>query len=140
MEGGLFLVVAAGVLSSWSSGPQPGSGRGRGAAAPIPIDADAIAGVVTSARGPEAGVWVIAETTETPTKFRKIVVTDDRGRYLLPDLPAKATFTIWVRGYGLIDSSPVRSLPGRALALTAVVAPDARTRRESPGELLVLAD
>ena len=59
----------------------------------IPIDADDIAGVVTSARGPEAGVWVIAETTDTPTKFRKIVVTDDQGRYLLPDLPAKAPRT-----------------------------------------------
>ncbi|HET9361811.1 MAG TPA: hypothetical protein VFO58_18795 [Vicinamibacterales bacterium] len=125
----LFLIVAAGVLSGWSiwaaaAGQQA---AGRDAAAPIPIDADDIAGVVTSARGPEAGVWVIAETTDTQTKFRKIVVTDDRGRYLLPDLPAKATFTVWVRGYGLIDSSPVRSQPGRALALTAIVAPDART-------------
>ncbi len=123
------IVASHGVLSGWSIWARSrAAGRGRrGAAAPIPIDADDIAGVVTSARGPEAGVWVIAETTDTPTKFRKIVVTDDRGRYLLPDLPAKATFTIWVRGYGLIDSSPVRSLPGRALALTAVVAPDART-------------
>ena len=124
----LFLVVTAGVLSGWSIWAAVGQqATGRGAAAPIPIDADDIAGVVTSARGPEAGVWVIAETTDTPTKFRKIVVTDDRGRYLLPDLPAKATFTVWVRGYGLTDSSAVRSLPGRALALTAVVAPDART-------------
>ena len=79
----------------------------------IAIDADDIAGVVTSARGPEAGVWVIAETADTPTKFRKIVVTDAEGRYLLPDLPTKATFAIWVRGYGLVDSSPVRSTPGR---------------------------
>ena len=91
----ILLVVAAGVLSTWSlwavAGRQQPAGRGAGS--PIPIDADDIAGVVTSARGPEAGVWVIAETTDTPTKFRKIVVTDDRGRYLLPDLPAKATFT-----------------------------------------------
>jgi hypothetical protein len=54
-----------------------------------------IGGVVTSSQGPEAGVWVIAETTELPTKFRKIVVTDDRGRYLIPDLP-KARYKVWV--------------------------------------------
>ena len=59
-------------------------------------------------------MWVIAETTDTPTKLRKIVVTDAQGRYLLPDLPTKATFTIWVRGYGLVDSKPVRSRPGGA--------------------------
>ena len=41
-------------------------------------------------KGPEAGVWVIAETTDLPTKFARIVVTDDRGRYVIPDLP-KAT-------------------------------------------------
>ena len=79
-----------GVVSGWSiwaAGRQ--SQPARGAGAPIPIDVDDIAGVVTSARGPEAGVWVIAETTDTPTKLRKIVVTDDRGRYLLPDLPAR---------------------------------------------------
>jgi len=93
----------------------------------IAIDPDDIAGTVTSARGPEAGVWVIAETTDTPTKFRKIVVTDDQGRYLLPDLPVKATFSIWTRGYGLVDSATVRATPGRQLALRATVAPDARS-------------
>src|SRR5262245_12083293 len=61
-----------------------------------------IGGVVTSAKGSEAGVWVIAETTELPTKFARIVVTDDQGRYLIPDLPA-ATYSVWVRGYGLVD-------------------------------------
>ena len=50
------------------------------------IDADDIGGIVTSRFGPEAGVWVIAETTDLPTKFVKIAVTDDRGRYLVPDL------------------------------------------------------
>ena len=55
---------------------------------PLAVDKDDLAGVVTSAKGPEAGVWVIAETSDLPTKFAKIVVTDDRGRYLLPDLPA----------------------------------------------------
>ena len=68
------------------------------------------------AKGPEAGVWVIAETTDTPTKLRKIVVTDDKGRYVLPDLP-KANYKIWVRGYGLVDSTPVQSTPGHQVAL-----------------------
>jgi hypothetical protein len=92
----------------------------------VRIDADDIGGVVKSAKGPEAGVWVIAETTELPTRFVKIVVTDDRGRYLLPDLP-KATYSVWVRGYGLVDSRKVQATPGKNLNLTAVVAPDART-------------
>ena len=34
----------------------------------IPIDSDDIAGVVSSPKGPEAGVWVIAETRDLPTK------------------------------------------------------------------------
>jgi hypothetical protein len=91
----------------------------------VKVGADNIGGVVTSSKGPEAGVWVIAETTDTPTKFRKIVVTDERGRYLLPDLPM-ANYKIWVRGYGLVDSKPVESTPGKRLALTAVIAPNAR--------------
>jgi len=91
----------------------------------VSVGADDIGGVVTSSKGTEAGVWVIAETTDLPTKFRKIVVTDDRGRYLLPDLP-KANYKVWVRGYGLVDSQPVQSAPGKTLALTAVIAPDAR--------------
>ena len=91
----------------------------------IPADPDDIAGTVTSDKGPEAGVWVIAETTGLPTKFAKIVVTDDRGRYLLPDLP-KASYSIWTRGYGLVDSARVQSSPGKTLNLKAVVAPDAR--------------
>jgi hypothetical protein len=56
--------------------------------------------VVTSRSRPEAGVWVIAETRELGTRFAKIVVTDDRGRFVLPDLP-KAQYQVWVRGYGL---------------------------------------
>ena len=124
----LVLIVAVGLVSGWSMWAAAGQQRPAGGGpAAIPIDQDDIGGVVTSARGPEAGVWVIAETTDTPTKLRKIVVTDDRGRYLLPDLPAKATFSIWVRGYGLADSTPVRSLPGRTVALRATIAPDART-------------
>jgi hypothetical protein len=91
----------------------------------VKVGADNIGGVVTSSKGPEAGVWVIAETTDTQTKFRKIVVTDERGRYLLPDLPM-ANYKIWVRGYGLVDSKPVESTPEKRVALTAVIAPNAR--------------
>ncbi len=86
------------------------------------VDGDDIAGVVAGANGPEAGVWVIAETTELPTKYAKMVVTDDQGRYVIPDLP-KANYNIWVRGYGLIDSSKVRSTAGKILNLKAVTAP-----------------
>ena len=90
----------------------------------VRVDADDIGGFVRSAKGAEAGVWVIAETADLPTKFVKIVVTDDRGRYLLPDLP-KANFNVWVRGYGLVDSPKVQSAPGKNLNLTAVTAPNA---------------
>jgi len=79
-----------------------------------------LGGVVTSSKGPEAGVWVIAETTELPTKFVKIVVTDDQGRYLVPELP-KAIYSVWVRGYGLVDSPKVKATPGQTLNLKAVV-------------------
>jgi len=81
-----------------------------------------LGGVVTSAQGPEAGVWVIAETTDLPTKFAKIVVTDAQGRYVMPDLP-KANYSVWVRGYGLVDSPQVQTAPGKILNLPAVVAP-----------------
>src|SRR5712691_9611395 len=91
----------------------------------VAIDNDDIGGVVRSASGPEAGVWVIAETTELPTKYAKMVVTDDKGRYVIPDLPT-ANYSVWVRGYGLVDSPKVRAKPGQQLNLTAVSAPDAR--------------
>src|SRR5262245_10045371 len=91
----------------------------------VVVDPDDIGGVVTGPNGPEAGVWVIAETTETPTKFHKIVVTDDQGQFVVPDLP-RANYRVWVRGYGLVDSTPVQSTPGSHLALTAVQAPNAR--------------
>jgi len=88
-----------------------------------------LGGVVTSPNGPEAGVWVIAETTDLPTKFVKIVVTDDRGRYLVPELP-KANYNVWVRGYGLIDSEKVKATPGKTLDLKAVLAPDKKAAAE----------
>ena len=95
----------------------------------VSVDNDDLGGVVTSTKGPEAGVWVIAETTDLPTKFVKIVVTDDRGRYLIPDLP-KANYSVWVRGYGLVDSPKVHATPGTALNLTATTAPNARAAAE----------
>ena len=91
--------------------------------AAISIDNDDIAGVVASANGPEAGVWVIAETRDLPARFARIVVTDEQGRYLLPDLP-KANYDVWVRGYGLVDSPKVKSAPGKILNLKAVIAPN----------------
>ncbi|HKY08378.1 MAG TPA: carboxypeptidase-like regulatory domain-containing protein [Candidatus Binatia bacterium] len=89
--------------------------------ATVNIDKDDIGGVVNSAKGPEAGVWVIAETKDLPTRFARMVVTDDQGRYVVPDLPA-ATYDIWVRGYGLVDSPKVKATPGKTLNLKAVVA------------------
>src|SRR6266568_6418167 len=80
-----------------------------------------IKGVVTGPKGPEAGVWVIAETTDLPTKYAKVVVTDDNGRYLIPDLP-KANYSVWVRGYGLVDSKKVKSRPGKTQNLKATPA------------------
>ncbi len=91
--------------------------------AAIAVDGDDIGGVVRSSKGAEAGVWVIAETKDLPTPFVKIVVTDDQGRYLLPDLP-KASYSVFVRGYGLVDSNRVSATPGKALNLTAVIAPN----------------
>ena len=96
--------------------------QGAGQAA-VQVKGDEIGGVVTSPHGPEAGVWVIAETTELPTKFVKIVVTDDKGRYLLPQLPA-ADYSVWARGYGLVDSPKLHGAPGRTLNITAVPAPN----------------
>src|SRR5436190_4434943 len=113
------LVMAAGfaALTSGARAQQP--------AAAVTVDADDIGGIVSGPKGPEAGVWVIAQTSDLPTKFVKIVVTDDRGRYLLPDLP-KASYAVWVRGYGLVDSPKVQAAPGKLLDLTAVVAPNRR--------------
>src|SRR5215813_9690200 len=95
----------------------------------VAIDADDIGGVVTGASGPEAGVWVIAETNDLGTRMAKMVVTDDQGRYVIPDLP-KAKYKVWVRGYGLVDSAKVDSEPGKQLNLTAVKAPNDKAAAE----------
>src|SRR5262252_209659 len=101
----------------------------QGVVAPVSGDADDIGGVVTGAKGPEAGVWVIAESKDLPTTLRKIVVTDDQGRYLVPDLP-KSSYTMWVRGYGLVDSPKVTAAAGKTLNLTAVPAPSPKAAAE----------
>ena len=92
-------------------------------AATVAIDNDDIGGVVKNPNGqPEAGVWVIAETTDLPTRYVKIVVTDDQGRYVIPDLPT-ANYQVWVRGYELVDTPRVRAKPGQHVNFTSVPAP-----------------
>jgi hypothetical protein len=81
-------------------------------AAPVRISPHDFGGQVSSRNGPEAGVWVVAETRDLPTRFAKVVVTNDRGEYVVPGLP-DATYDIWVRGYGLRDSPRQRATPGK---------------------------
>jgi hypothetical protein len=88
--------------------------------------ATSIAGTVTSAHGAEAGVWVIAETHDFQTRFAKIVVTDEAGRYLIPELP-DAKYRVWVRGYGLVDSRGADATPGHHLDIATDIASDAAT-------------
>ena len=116
----LLLVTLVALLTLSASGT-----NARQSADPVAIDDDDIAGTVASIDGPEAGVWVIAETADLQTGLRKIVVTDDQGRYLVPDLPP-GRYRLWVRGYGLVDSPRVEGAPGTRVNPTAVVAPDAR--------------
>ena len=78
---------------------------------------DFIAGQVVSGDAtPEAGVWVIAQTATLPTPYRKIVVTNDEGRFVVPDLP-EADYQLWVRGYGLADSGKTAAARGATLTL-----------------------
>src|SRR5690606_25245312 len=98
--------------------------------ADVEIDGDDIGGVVMSRDGPEAGVWVIAETSERDTRFARIVVTDDQGRFVVPDLP-DAAYSVWVRGYGLVDSQRVATRPGEPVALTVTPATDPAVAAET---------
>jgi hypothetical protein len=95
----------------------------------VAIDSDDIGGVVSGANGPEAGVWVIAETRDLPVRYIKSVVTDDLGRYVVPDLP-KAKYDLWVRGYGLVDSAKTVAEPGSHVNFTATPAPSAAAAAE----------
>jgi hypothetical protein len=99
------------------------SARAQEAPSDIAIDPDDIGGVVTSANGPVAGVWVIAETRDLPVRYIKSVVTDDRGRFVVPDLPP-ASYSVWARGYGLVDSDRTAAKPGQRLRIAAKIAPD----------------
>src|SRR5262249_6293454 len=114
---GVVAAAIAAFLASWPS--QLSSQQGTS----VSIDNDDIGGVVTSAKGPEAGGWVIAETNDLSTKLARIGRADDQGRYVLP-VSTKANYTVWVRGYGLVDSPKVKATPGKNLNLKAVVAPN----------------
>src|SRR6201984_3700963 len=114
----LLLIVPAARLAAKQTAP-----------AGVTVGESDLGGVVTGPNGPEAGVWVIAETTDLPTKFAKVVVSDDRGRYVIPELP-DARYRVWVRGYGLVDSPKVESSPGKLVNLTAVPAPSAAAAAE----------
>jgi hypothetical protein len=94
-----------------------------------------ITGTVTGDKGPEAGVWVIAETNDLATKMIKTVVTDDQGRYVLPELPA-VNYQVWVRGYGIEDSKPISAKPSAnpvALKVTNAKTP-AEAAKVYPGD------
>src|SRR5205085_2381666 len=116
----LFASVAVAALIALTAVPASAQ---QAATPAVAIDNDDIGGVVTGPKGPEAGVWVVAETHDLGVRYIKIVVTDDQGRYVVPDLP-KANYDVWVRGYGLVDSPKVKSEPGKQLNLTAVPAPN----------------
>jgi hypothetical protein len=122
--GGALVIAIAGYLMTART-----SLNAQQQGASVQVGANDIGGVVSSSNGPEAGVWVIAETTDLPTRYIKEVVTDDRGRYLIPDLP-KAKYNVWARGYGLVDSSKVQCDPGKTVDLKPGVAPDAKTAAE----------
>jgi hypothetical protein len=121
----IAAIIAAGCATVLLGRP----GAAQAPAKTVSIDGDDVGGVVTGPKGPEAGVWVVAETTDLPTRLIKSVVTDDEGRYVLPDLP-KANYNVWVRGYGLVDSPKVKATPGRQLSLRAVAAPNTRLAAE----------
>lgn len=117
----LAIVLVASIATLFAGSTAQVNGQCQTATV-VSIGSDDIGGVVTSRSRPEAGVWVIAETSDLPTRFVKIVVTDDNGRYVLPDLP-DATYRVWVRGYGLVDSPKVNARPGEIVNLNAAVAP-----------------
>jgi hypothetical protein len=118
-----IAIVALMVAVSVAPRAQQPPAEPQATAASVQIDGDDIGGSVTSRFGPEAGVWVIAETRDLGTRFAKIAVTDERGRYVIPDLP-NAKYKVWVRGYGLVDSAKVNAEPGKLLDLKAEVAPN----------------
>jgi hypothetical protein len=111
----LFIISLVIGWNGYSAKAAPGGNPGP------PIDSDDIGGKVHVQHGSAAGVWVIAETDDLPTGYRKIVVTDETGSFVIPDLP-EATYHLWVRGYGLVDSTPVNASPGQKIQLSADLA------------------
>lgn len=128
-----ICAVTALALSACDSGSPstqaPATNTASTAPSAAEVAANDIAGTVSGPNGPEAGVWVIAETRSLPTLYSKTVVTDDAGRYLIPDLP-EGTYEVWVRGYGLVDSAKLVTAPGVTLNHEAVVAPTAAAAAE----------
>jgi hypothetical protein len=126
LSAGTVALGIAALLAAAVAIPLGRTSAKQNSSAGIRIKNDDIGGTVTSSNGPEAGVWVIAETNDLPTHYIKEVVTDDRGRYLMPELP-KAEYTVWARGYGLVDSPKVQTEPGKIVDLKPTVALDAKT-------------
>src|SRR5215475_3939985 len=106
--------------------------QGSAFAATVDVSTNDIGGQVISDRGPEAGVWVIAETKDLPTKYAKVVVTDEQGRFVIPELPA-ANYKVWIRGYGLQDSSQQDARPGKVLEFKATAASPKQDAQNYPG-------
>ena len=109
------LLCLIALLTTYSTNAQQTKGKGK-ADTQVKVNPRIsypgyIGGVVQGEKGPEAGVWVIAETKDLQTGMIKTVVTDDQGRFVLPDLPA-VNYKVWVRGYGLVDSTPIEMKPG----------------------------
>jgi len=102
----------------------------------VAIDNDDIGGVVTSANGPEAGVWVIAESRDLGVRYIKAVVTDDRGPTSFPI--CQRLITAW--GHAATDWSMVRRPQAfrKLVNLTATIAPTTRQPRSTTRDLLVL--
>ena len=74
----------------------------------LAADADApargIAGIVKDEAGhPLAGAWVTGVNATTSSHPRKTVVTDENGRYVIPDLPGPNPYQVRARVYGYAD-------------------------------------
>ena len=66
---------------------------------------------------------VTVTLVEEATGITRTVVSNDRGRFVVPDLPS-ASYTVWVRGYGLVDSAKTTAKPGQHLTIAATPAPN----------------
>ena len=94
-----LMIAGTGISVHSSTGPVDGLGGAWGGAALQAGDPVQGRGFVHDHRLAEHRA-----SGALPTRFIRSVVTDDQGRYLVPDLP-KADYDVWVRGYGLVDSA-----------------------------------